>query len=106
MAQCRHRRTSEHFLSRLGVKGLSYTDMSVTQLPAWVRTTLPARAAGLGLQSEDECVVPEDLCRTMHPLPMWRGRVGRPSSQTSRGPSRRSRSWDDGAAQASAQLSR
>jgi len=102
MAQCRNRRTSEHFLTRLGVKGLSYADMSVMPLPAWARTLLPARAESLGQESEDQCVVPEDLCRTIHPQPPWRARQCR----SSRGPSRRSHSWDEGAAQASSHMAR
>lgn len=111
MVQCRNRRASEHFLSRLGVKGSTYADLSVTPLPAWARTLLPARAAGLGQKSEDPCVVPEDLCRTMHPQPTWRGRQSTSlearQCKSSRGPSRRSHSWDaGGAAKVGAHLAR
>jgi len=110
MVKCRNRRAPDHFLSRLGVKGTSYANLSVTPLPAWARTILPARAAGLGQKSEDPCVVPEDLCRTMHPQPPWSGRQSTSlearQCKSSRGPPRRSHSWDAGAARVGGHLAR
>lgn len=92
MAQCRKRYPSEHFLTKLGVKGHTYADMTVTPLPARLRAPLPASAQGLGVESTDECMVPEELCRTMH-LPMCWG-LGRGMQ------ARRCHSWYEGASNA------
>jgi hypothetical protein len=96
MAQCRCRLPPDHFLKRLGVKGNSYMDMSVTPLPAWARPALPAACTSLGVPSADDYVVPEELCRTIHPV--WRGRHSRQSR--CKQSAARSLSWDEGMAQA------
>jgi len=102
MTQCWKKYPSEHFLRGLGVRGSTYTDMKVMPLPAWVRSPIPA-CTGIGVESANNCIVPEELCRTIHPL--WRGR----SRSCSRGPSRssagRSHSWDAAASRASGYLS-
>jgi hypothetical protein len=98
MTHCRKKLPSEQFLGRLGVKGHSYADMTVTPMPAWVRPSLPSRCAALATSvSGDEYVVPDELCRTLQPL--WGGR------NTSRGSASilqagRSYSWDEAAAAA------
>jgi hypothetical protein len=96
MGQCRSRLPPEHFLKRLGVKGTSYNDMSVTTLPAWARSALPVSCESLGVKSDSECVVPDDLCRTMHPV--WRGRNSRLSQGEEN--TARSHSWDESRSQA------
>jgi hypothetical protein len=96
MGQCRCRLPPEHFLKRLGVRGTSYEDMCVTALPAWARSALPLPCEELGVESDNECVVPEDLCRTVHPV--WRGRNSRLSHTEER--TRRSHSWDESTAEA------
>jgi len=97
MSRCHHRLPADNFLKRLGVKGQTYADMSVTPLPAWVRPPLPTSAYNLGALGDPSLgcpAIPEELCRTMHPV--WQGGGDR---RLQRGG--RSRSWDErGAAEA------
>eukprot|EP00927_Polykrikos_kofoidii_P066256 TRINITY_DN61888_c0_g1_i1.p1 TRINITY_DN61888_c0_g1~~TRINITY_DN61888_c0_g1_i1.p1 ORF type:complete len:1589 (+),score=254.33 TRINITY_DN61888_c0_g1_i1:156-4922(+) len=63
--QCRSRHPPEWFLSRLGVRGQSYAEMSVFEMPAQMRMPLPRGAfiEGSGKDCE-EFAVPEDQCST------------------------------------------
>jgi len=102
MTRCRKKLQPEHFLARVGARGNTYNDLQIAALPHMLRPALPADAEGLGVGSNDECVVPEELCRTVH-----HGRMGR-SRGSSWGPGRRqagnissrSHSWYAGAPQA------
>eukprot|EP00929_Paragymnodinium_shiwhaense_P006827 TRINITY_DN110792_c0_g1_i1.p1 TRINITY_DN110792_c0_g1~~TRINITY_DN110792_c0_g1_i1.p1 ORF type:complete len:1199 (+),score=198.51 TRINITY_DN110792_c0_g1_i1:150-3746(+) len=63
--RCRRRAPPEHFLSRLGATGFSYADLTVREIPASLRPSLPPGAAREGAGTDcEEFAVSEDQCKT------------------------------------------
>jgi hypothetical protein len=60
MSRCKKRLRPDHFLSRLGVRGSSYADMAIVDVPVPSQPMLPE---GIGTQCE-EFAVTEDQCST------------------------------------------
>lgn len=66
MAACSKRLPPQHFLSKLGAKGESYAEMTVTPVsPCRRRRRTQFLRGQRDVPSPDDCAVPEDLCRTL-----------------------------------------
>jgi hypothetical protein len=66
-----HVKPARHFLSRVGVKGRSYEEMTVARPPrplrgSWLRPTKVMQAAAQD-ENAEAWAVPEEMCRTVRP---------------------------------------
>jgi len=104
MMRCQMKCPADKFLRKLGASGNTYADTRVAPVPVRRRQSLPPSAHGLGMRSRDNCIIPDELCRTVHhQTGRARGSSWCPGQRQERA-NCRSQSWYAGAPQPSPRL--